>query len=161
MSSTELFNLSPAEVTALGTKCKAEYDDIMKRGKELEAAIEKPKEEDEGGVSTLHKNGGIDIQAKVWGYRVRVHQPTLRDLIKGATFEGILVSIAALAISHPLAGPIAVVIGTLIFLKSEYIARTDKGNGIYFDLTWSELAFLIPNYYAITVWVMAKSVYAQ
>ena len=64
MSSTELFNLSPAEVTALGTKCKAEYDDIMKRGKELEAAIEKPKEEDEGGVSTLHKNGGIDIQAK-------------------------------------------------------------------------------------------------
>lgn len=136
-----------------------DLDNIIAEGKKFE-------EENKGGDDVMvaaadvsASSSQIQVTRRGFGFRLYIRNPTLKDLVTIGEFAGIFGSAAVSAVS----GPLGIAVAIIIWAKAEQISRTDRGNGIYFDVSGWELTILGPFLMFPSngiAWAMAKPIHA-
>jgi len=157
---------------------KSQIDAFETGYKQLIEAVEKIEREKETELSAydadivVFNQKGIIVKQFDGGLRISVTEPTLTDLLKygslagifGAEAVGIVVGMAIAGPVGAVAGPaIGMAISLLIWYKSSYINSVNQGQGIYFDLSYTEIVSMAAMFNApqsFVYWIVMKKVYA-
>ncbi|MGC2237757.1 MAG: hypothetical protein WA584_16455 [Pyrinomonadaceae bacterium] len=92
--------------------------------------------------SSSDSDQGMTIKSEWWGFQLSLSSQLCNDI------EGGLVTSAGLstiiAVCQPELAPIAGIIAGTLAIMGGVIQLANQGNGVHFDLHWSELALAIP-----------------
>ncbi len=96
----------------------------------------------EAKSSSSDSDQGMTIKSEWWGFQISLSSQLCSDI------EGGLVTSAGLstiiAVCQPELAPVAGIIAGTLAIMGGVIQLANQGNGVHFDLHWSELAVAIP-----------------